>query len=307
MMLDMPTRRSSTYLSLSKPEFLTIDPPCAYSKVPRRTLCQSETPHVQHLPTVPTLYREKLLSGRHAAPKCARSCKCHEWPHLQSLTVQRVLADLLISVLETELCRLNTWGLPVMPDESITISTKSSFTDLIDIDFPLDTPEMTDPLTPPQGWEATFEQGPLDKISTEVRHFVLPTTPYTISQVSLFTPLRDVLDPTSADPSTPSHILNLPQPEMFCADANDHANPMVPTTHDGWEPFVWNGEKHFWISSTVGARIRVEIKVNAGRVAVYYYRSRHYDLGDALCWVDDNERGAVSLAGHWTKQYNVAV
>jgi hypothetical protein len=52
---------------------------------------------------------------------------------------------------------------------------------------------------------------------------------------------------------------------MFCADANDAANPMKPTTHEGWEPFVWNGEKHFWVSNTVGARIRVEIKVNEGR------------------------------------------
>lgn len=43
------------------------------------------------------------------------------------------------------------------------------------------------------------------------------------------------------------------------------------------------------------------------RVAVYYYRSQHYNLGDALCWVDDNEKGAVPLAGYWTKQYNVAV
>lgn len=42
-------------------------------------------------------------------------------------------------------------------------------------------------------------------------------------------------------------------------------------------------------------------------VAVYYYRSQHYDLGNAKCWVDDNENGAVELEGYWTKQYNVAV
>lgn len=220
---------------------------------------------------------------------------------------QRVMADLLISILETELCRLNTWGLPIVPRLEDTISTTAQFSHLVEIDFQLDTPEMTDPLTPPEGWEATFEEGPLDKITNELRHFVLPTTPYAISQVSLFTPLREIVDPTSPDPASPSHILSLPQPEMFCADANDHENPMAPTSYEGWEPFVWNGEKHFWVSSTIGSRIRVEIKVNAGRVAVYYYRSRHYDLGDALCWVDDNEAGAVSLAGHWTKQYNVAM
>jgi hypothetical protein len=43
------------------------------------------------------------------------------------------------------------------------------------------------------------------------------------------------------------------------------------------------------------------------RVAVYYYRSQQYDLGDAQCWVDDNEGGAVLLSGYWEKSYNVAV
>lgn len=31
-----------------------------------------------------------------------------------------------------------------------------------------------------------------------------------------------------------------------------------------------------------------------------------YDLGDARCWVDDNEKGAVNLSGWWDKTYNVA-
>lgn len=82
---------------------------------------------------------------------------------------------------------------------------------------------------------------------------------------------------------------------------------MAPSSREGWEPFVWNGEKHFWVSETVGARIRVDIKVKAGRVAVYYYRSQHYNLGDAKCWVDDNEQGGTTLAGYWDKGYNVAV
>ena len=42
-------------------------------------------------------------------------------------------------------------------------------------------------------------------------------------------------------------------------------------------------------------------------IAVYYFRSQQYDLGDARCWVDDNEKGAIRLAGYWTKQYNMAV
>lgn len=219
----------------------------------------------------------------------------------------RILADLLIAYLETELCQLNRYGLPVIPSHQRTTSTTNPSSELVDIPFALDSPHMTDPARPPSGWETTFDEEPLQALLNESRHFVLPATPYSVPLVNMFTPLREVVDPFKPDPDSPRHLLGLPQPKMFCADANDHDNPMVPTTHDGWEPFVWNGEKHFWVSSTVGARIRVEIKVNAGRVAVYYYRSQNYHLGDAKCWVDDNEGGAVTLAGYWTKQYNVAV
>jgi len=142
------------------------------------------------------------------------------------------------------------------------------------------------------------------QLITETRHFLLPPTPYSIPPVALFTPLRDIIDPTEPDLSDPSHLLNLVQPTLFCADANDRANPLRPTTSDGWEPYDWNGEKHYWISGIAGAQIRVEITVTAGRVAIYYFRSRQYDLGDAKCWVDDNESGAMILAGWWDKAYN---
>ena len=59
----------------------------------------------------------------------------------------------------------------------------------------------------------------------------------------MFTPLRDIVDTTQPDPSTASNILELPQPHVFCANANDEKQPMMPTTHGGWEPFVWQGKK----------------------------------------------------------------
>ncbi|WWC71821.1 uncharacterized protein I206_105780 [Kwoniella pini CBS 10737] len=219
----------------------------------------------------------------------------------------RILADLLISYLESELCMLTHYGLPVVPSLSDTISTSDPFPSFIDIPFPLDTLHLIDPITPPPGWEKTFDQAPLDQLKQENRKFVLPTTPYFVPPVGMFTPLREVVNPAKQDPDSGKHITGLIQPELFCADANDKENPMKPTTSEGWRQFVWNGEKHYWVSDTPGSRIRVEIKVTAGRVAVYYFRSQHYNLGDARCWVDDNENGAVHLAGYWNKQYNVAI
>jgi hypothetical protein len=223
------------------------------------------------------------------------------------LTIQRVLSDLMVAYLEYELCQLTTYGLPVASPAGETVSSIDSSDSFIDVPFPLDTLHLIDPVTAPDNWESTFELEPLNALRDEARHFVLPQTPYSISPVSMFTPLRDVVDPKKADPSTGEGVLGLLQPEMFCADANDHEHPMAPVSREGWEPFVWNGEKHFWVSNTVGARIRVDIKVKAGRVAVYYYRSQHYNLGNANCWVDDNEQGAVHLSGYWSKGYNVAV
>ncbi|KAL7421533.1 hypothetical protein Q5752_003302 [Cryptotrichosporon argae] len=219
----------------------------------------------------------------------------------------RVLADLLISYLESELCMLATHGLPVVPEHADTIASTLSSSSLVEVPFPLDTLHLVDPVTPPDNWESTFDPAPLARLTSEARHFVLPLTPYSLPPVAAFTPLRDVVDPHRPDPPSGRHVLGLAQPKLFCADANDRAHPMRPTSYEGWREFVWNGEKHFWVSDTVSARIRVEIKVSAGRVAIYYFRSQHYDLGDAKCWVDDNEQGAVDLAGYWTKQYNVAV
>lgn len=59
-----------------------------------------------------------------------------------------------------------------------------------------------------------------------------------------------------------------------------------------------------WYHSAVAVSPRTRLTRS---VAVYYFRSQHYNLGDALCWVDDNEKGAVRLVGHWLKTYNMAV
>ncbi|WWC91519.1 uncharacterized protein L201_006465 [Kwoniella dendrophila CBS 6074] len=219
----------------------------------------------------------------------------------------RILADLLISYLESELCMLTHYGLPIVPSISDTVETTEDFSNFVDVPFRLDTLHLVDPVTPPKGWEETFDLEPLSKLKNENRKFVLPTTPYYIPPVGIFTPLRDIVNPKQSDPESSKHITGLIQPELFCADANDKENPMKPTTSKGWKPFVWNGEKHYWVSDIPGSRIRVEIKVTAGRVAVYYFRSQHYNLGDAKCWVDDNEKGAVHLAGYWKKLYNVAI
>lgn len=179
--------------------------------------------------------------------------------------VKRLLADILIAYLETELCLLKRYGLPGIPDIDHTISTSDPFSSLIEVPFPMDVPYMVNPSAAPLGWEHSFNHELLSALSFEKRHFASLTDPYSVPPVGFFTPLREVVDPTKPDSQSAEHLLNLPQPEMFCADANDEEDPMIPVRHGGWEKFAWNGEKHSWNSETIGARITVDILVNAGR------------------------------------------
>lgn len=171
----------------------------------------------------------------------------------------------MTSYLEYELCRVSILGLPAPPKTEHTLATTSAFSTAIDLDFPFDTPRMTDPKTPPEGWETTFNASAIALISQESRRFLSRPSPYALPLTEIFTPLRDIVSDTTADPATPDGLLDLVQPQMYCADANDPKNPLRPIIADGWKEYVWNGEKHYWVSDRVGARIRVDIKVAEGR------------------------------------------
>lgn len=148
-----------------------------------------------------------------------------------------------------------------------TLATEEKFDSAIDISFPFDTPPMTDPRNPPEGWEQTFNDSAIASIAHEPRRFLLKSSPYALPLTEIFTPLRDIVTDSSpeSDPPNADALMHLVQPEMFCADANDPEHPMRPTVADGWEEYVWNNEKHYWVSDQVGARIRVDIKVAEGR------------------------------------------
>jgi hypothetical protein len=173
----------------------------------------------------------------------------------------------LTAYLEFELCRVSILGLPESLDPIHTLATSDKFDAAIDINFPFDTPHMSDPRKPPDGWEQTFNDSAIAAIAQESRHFLSRPSPYALPLTEIFTPLREIVTDSSpaSDPPNADKLLHLVQPEMFCADANDPEHPMRPTIADGWEEYVWNNEKHYWVSDKVGSRIRVDIKVAEGR------------------------------------------
>ncbi|KAG8977193.1 hypothetical protein FRC05_002192 [Tulasnella sp. 425] len=120
-------------------------------------------------------------------------------------------------------------------------------------------------------------------------------------------PLDTILDVADPDPESwdDFYAAKNKVPRPFCADANSKVQPFKPKHNTGWRAMVWKNEKHFWVSDTVGAEISVDIKVNEGRVAVFYFRSENLSPGTADCWVDDNEKGAKRLQGYWPHRQNV--
>lgn len=100
----------------------------------------------------------------------------------------------------------------------------------------------------------------------------------------------------------PSDILTFREPEPFCAIANEIVNPLPPDHFygKGWKMYkpVSEHEKSYWWSEIGGSRMRIDIKVGAGEVAVYYYQNpQNEPSGRAACWVDDDYANRVVLSG----------
>lgn len=112
--------------------------------------------------------------------------------------------------------------------------------------------------------EEDAQYGPalyLEDLKNESYQFITPSPPLTIPPIPFNLPHSQVLDLAS---DSENH-LHLDSPKPFCADANNPDSPLDPRERDGWEPYVWKNEKHFWVSSTPGARMIVDITVNEGR------------------------------------------
>lgn len=238
----------------------------------------------------------------------------------------RILSDLVTSYLATRLCILETFGSRPEPFNSrggtqtsdkddfsgatfATLSTSNSFDDVIkyrNVSHNRDN-------------EGRQTRGPLifyEEVNNDTYHFLSLDNPSGLPPIPFGIPLNDLIDWDSPDQSLSTFldsgtnpIGNMvrgdSQPRPFCADANDPLNPLVPTEVDDWKPWVYSNEKHYWIADEPRARIRVDIDVNEGRVAVFFFRSATLSPGVAYCWVDDNETGRKKLEGHWGWETNV--
>lgn len=239
----------------------------------------------------------------------------------------RILSDLVTSYFATRVCILETFGPPPESYNSLGGIQPSHKDDFSNATFAtLGTSDSFDAIIKYNNVshdrddeEEQRVHGPLifyEEVNNDTYHFLSLDSPSSVPPIPLGIPLNDLINWDSQDQSLSTFldggtnpIGNMvkggSQPRPFCADANDPLNPLIPTEVDGWRQWVYRNEKHYWIADQPGARIRVDIEANEGRVAVFYFRSAKYSPGVAYCWVDDNEAGRYKLEGHWGWETNV--
>ncbi|KAG9002925.1 hypothetical protein FRB90_011284 [Tulasnella sp. 427] len=215
---------------------------------------------------------------------------------------QRLLGDVVVAYLESVFCEMerDAWE----EKNDLTEWTQAE-TWIGGGPLTVDTATTFDALVAEKSFPALIPGEP--SITSTAYDFLSLGNATSVQPVPLPKSLDTILDVAKPDPPSweefYASINKVPRP--FCADANSKIQPLKPKHNTGWRTMVWKNEKHFWVSDTVGAEISVDIKVNEGRVAVFYFRSEKLSPGTADCWVDDNEKGAKRLNGYWPHHQNV--
>ncbi|KXS19227.1 hypothetical protein M427DRAFT_143444 [Gonapodya prolifera JEL478] len=99
----------------------------------------------------------------------------------------------------------------------------------------------------------------------------------------------------------------IPQIQMMRPSPMNPTSPWGPTEMHGWALWDWEGEKFYVVSDTPGSSVTFEIRTSVGHVVIFYFKSRKYSLGDAYCWLDNNETKGIRMSGWWDEVHNIPV
>ncbi|WWC92047.1 uncharacterized protein L201_007001 [Kwoniella dendrophila CBS 6074] len=97
---------------------------------------------------------------------------------------------------------------------------------------------------------------------------------------------------------------NLPKLAPQCYSANALKHPLKPSESKGWRHWNWK-EKHYLIADEPGSKVSFPISTTLGQVQLHYLRSYQYNLGSAVCWIDDDKSKSIKLDGYWKEPYNI--
>lgn len=92
-----------------------------------------------------------------------------------------------------------------------------------------------------------------------------------------------------------------------CASIDSADNPLTPLPSTrGWA--IWNQPhttKNFWRATEPGAQIDFSVYLAEGHVMLYYLRSRKMGLGVVKCWLNEDEKSAVTIDGYWERPESI--
>lgn len=82
---------------------------------------------------------------------------------------------------------------------------------------------------------------------------------------------------------------SLPISQPRCQSITSTKFPLKPVRAQGWEAYNRN-DKRGWEATKPGSEIAFNVDVNAGQLGIFAWNHNDETLGDAVCWVDDDQR-----------------
>ena len=199
---------------------------------------------VPHISAKGLLYHDYLTNPEEIRPQFFTD------PMLANPAGHDLIADLLISYMETQICQ--GWAATMGHAFDVPYMGSSSEDSLLGGEAPIETTEDDD-----------AEGG------------------------TLAAKMRAIRVPQAMLSDRPSDILRFREVKPFCVSANDLINPLPPSHFfgSGWHAYHpqkgGSESKHYWYAEIGGSKFRVPVQLSAGDVGVYYLQWVHAIWGKA--------------------------
>ncbi|KAK4698466.1 hypothetical protein P7C70_g7810, partial [Phenoliferia sp. Uapishka_3] len=93
-----------------------------------------------------------------------------------------------------------------------------------------------------------------------------------------------------------------------CLQVGNAKSRVVPLKNKGWSKFSWARDKQYLVADQPGSSVTFDVVVGTGgEVLADWLRSRFYDLGNVLVFVDGQRASGVNLAGWWDLGWSIGV
>ncbi|KAL8290379.1 hypothetical protein RQP46_002637 [Phenoliferia psychrophenolica] len=117
-------------------------------------------------------------------------------------------------------------------------------------------------------------------------------------------PERSLFEAFGTEPKATA--FDLPPPT--CLQVGNAKSKVVPRKSTGWTKYSWARDKQYLVADKPGSTVTYDIVVGAGgEVLADWLRSRFYDLGNVLIYMDGQKATGVSLAGWWDLGWSIGV